>query len=413
MKKRVVITGMGAITPLGNTVDSFWNALCQGQSGVDTITRFDISEYTTKIAGCVKDFDPQDYIDKKEARRMDLYTQFAMAATNMAVKSAELNLDTIDKERFGVILGTGVGGIQTMENQKEILINKGPGRVSPFFIPMMIANIAAGHISIALGAKGVNYTVVTACASATSAISESFKAIQLGDADIILTGGSEAAVTPISLAGFASMKALSSRNDDPKGASRPFDSDRDGFVLGEGAGILILESYEHAIKRDAPILAEIVGYGVSADAYHITAPAPEGEGAARAMKMALDTAGVDAKEVDYINAHGTSTPYNDKYETMAIKSVFRDHAYKLAISSTKSMTGHLLGASGGIEAIATIKSLNEQFVHPTINYTTPDPECDLDYVPNIGREMEIEYAMSNSFGFGGQNACILFKRFVK
>lgn len=411
MNRRVVVTGMGVISPLGNTVLEFWESLCKGKSGIDTITRFDITDFPTKFAGCVDNFDPEDYMDKKDARRMDRYTHYAMAATRMAMQEANFDMKQIDKERLGVVLGTGVGGIETMEEQKEKLISRGPGRISPFFVPMMISNMAAGQIAIAIEAKGVNTTVVTACASATNAIGEAYRMIKDDRADVIVAGGSEAAVTPLALAGFCAMRALSTRNEDPKGASRPFDKDRDGFVMGEGAGILILEDYEHAIKRDANILAEVVGYGLTADAYHITAPAPEGEGAARAMALAIQDAGIEPNMIDYINAHGTSTPYNDEFETMAIKTVFGDHAYKLCISSTKSMTGHLLGASGGIEAVATVLSLVNQYVHPTINYETADPNCDLDYVPNNGRKTNIQYAISNSFGFGGQNASLLFKRF--
>lgn len=412
MKKRVVITGMGAITPLGNNIDTFWQNIREGKSGIDKITRFDSEAFTTQIAGEVRDFDPQDFMDKKDAKHMDRFTQYAVAASGMAIKHSGLDLKKVDVERFGVILGSGIGGIETLENQANILHTRGPGRVSPFFVPMMIGNMAAGQISIALGAKGMNSTIVTACASATNAIGEAFRAIRNGDADVIVTGGSEASITPLSLAGFCSMKALSTRNDDPKGASRPFDLDRDGFVMGEGAGLLIMESYEHAMNRGATILAEMAGYGLTADAYHITSPAPEGEGGARAMKQAIISAGISPNEIDYINAHGTSTYYNDKNETAAIKTIFGDYAREVAISSTKSMTGHLLGAGGGIEAIIMIKSIHDQFVPPTINYTTLDPECDLDYVPNVGRSARVNMALSNSFGFGGQNACIIIKKFV-
>lgn len=413
MPKRVVITVLGAITPLGNDVDTFWDSLKKGKNGIDIIDRFDVEKFTSKMAGLVRDFDPTDYIDRKEARRMDRFTQFAVAASRAAMENADLDSKKIDAERFGVIMGTGIGGLETLEHQTNILLTKGPNRVSPFFVPMMIANMAAGQVSIAVGAKGINTTVVTACASSTNAIGEAFKAIRFGDADVILTGGCEATITPLALAGFCSMKALSTRNEDPKTASRPFDAHRDGFVMGEGAGILIMESYDHAVKRGANILAEVVGYGSTADAYHITAPAPDGEGGARAMKEAIRYAGIEPTMIDYINAHGTSTPYNDKYETEAIKTVFGDHAYKLKISSTKSMTGHLLGAAGGIEAIAVVKMLQEQYIAPTINYTTPDPECDLDYVPNVGSKADIEFALSNSFGFGGQNASIILKRFTE
>ena len=412
MKKRVVITGMGAITPLGNNIDTFWQNIREGKSGIDKITRFDSEAFTTQIAGEVRDFDPQDFMDKKDAKHMDRFTQYAVAASGMAIKHSGLDLKKVDVERFGVILGSGIGGIETLENQANILHTRGPGRVSPFFVPMMIGNMAAGQISIALGAKGMNSTIVTACASATNAIGEAFRAIRNGDADVIVTGGSEASITPLSLAGFCSMKALSTRNDDPKEASRPFDLDRDGFVMGEGAGLLIMESYEHAMNRGATILAEMAGYGLTADAYHITSPAPEGEGGARAMKQAIISAGISPNEIDYINAHGTSTYYNDKNETAAIKTIFGDYAREVAISSTKSMTGHLLGAGGGVEAIIMIKSIHDQFVPPTINYTTLDPECDLDYVPNVGRSARVNMALSNSFGFGGQNACIIIKKFV-
>lgn len=411
MKKRVVVTGIGAITPIGIGKDAYWQALKLGKSGIDRISKFDPSDYDTQIAAEVKDFDPNQYIDKKEAKRMDRFTQFAVAASKMALEDAAIDTEKIDPYRFGVVLGSGIGGIETLEKEHEKLLTKGPGRVSPFFIPMMISNIGAGQVSMTFGAKGPNTTVVTACASSTNSIGEAFKIIQRGDGDIMITGGAEASITPLSIAGFCSMKAMSTRNDDPKGASRPFDKDRDGFVMGEGAGILILEELEHALKRGAHIYGEIVGYGMSADAYHITAPAPEGEGAARAMKNALIDAHIQPEAVDYINAHGTSTPYNDKFETMAIKSVFGEHAYRLAVSSTKSMTGHLLGAAGAIEAIACIMAINDHFLPPTINYTTPDPECDLDYVPNKGREREVNYALSNSLGFGGHNASILFKKY--
>lgn len=411
-KKRVVITGLGAITPIGTGLDEYWNALKEGKSGIDYITKFDASAYSTKIAGEVKDFDPVNYIDKKEAKRMDRFTQFAVAASSMALKDASLDISQEDRERVGVILGTGVGGIETLEEQFRIHYEKGPGKVSPFFVPMMIANMAAGQIAIVFGAKGINETTVSACASATNAIGDAFRFIQNGEADIIITGGTEAPITPTAFAGFCSMKAMSTHNENPKEASRPFDAERDGFIMSEGSGILILEELSHAIKRGARIYAEVVGYGLTADAYHITAPAPEGEGAARSMKNALNDAGISPEEVQYINAHGTSTDYNDKFETMAIKTVFKDHAYKLAISSTKSMTGHLLGAAGGIESIATVLSIYNSFVAPTINYKTPDPDCDLDYVPNIGRNLDITYAVKNNFGFGGQNATLVFKKYT-
>ncbi|MDK2990975.1 MAG: 3-oxoacyl-[acyl-carrier-protein] synthase [Clostridiales bacterium] len=412
MSNRVVITGMGAVTPLGIGKDIFWDNIKNGVSGIDKIQRFDASAFTTQIAGEVLDFKPEDYIDRKEAKRMDRFTQFAIASAAMAVNDAGINLDDMDKNRLGVVMGVGIGGIATFEEQHTLLNTKGPGRISPFFVPMIITNIAAGQIAIAYGAKGYNTTIVTACASATNAIGEAFRVIRDGYADVMFTGGAEAAVTPLALAGFCAMKALSTRNDDPKSASSPFDAKRDGFVMGEGAGVLMLESLDHAVKRGAHIYAEVVGYGVTCDAYHITAPAPEGEGGARAMSNALEDAGVKPDQVDYINAHGTSTPYNDKFETMAIKSVFGQHAYELAVSSTKSMTGHLLGATGAIEAIASAMAIQEGFIPPTINYEDPDPECDLDYVPNKGRAADIEYAMSNSFGFGGQNAVLLFRKYM-
>lgn len=411
MNKRVVVTGVGPITPVGTGKDTFWENIKAGKSGIDIIKRFDITDYPSKIGGEVKDFHPEDFMDKKEAKRMDRFTQFAIAASQLAVEDSQLDMDSVDKNRFGVILGSGIGGIETFEQQHSILEKKGPGRVSPFFVPMMISNIAAGYVSIKYGAKGYNATIVTACASATSALGVAFKAIQRGDVDVVIAGGSEASITPMAVAGFCAMKALSTRNDDPKGASRPFDAHRDGFVIGEGAGILILENMEHAIKRGARIYCEIIGYGATADAYHITAPAPEGEGGARAMKLAIEDGGIQPEMVDYINAHGTSTPYNDKFETMAIKTIFGEHAYNLAVSSTKSMIGHSLGAAGGMEAIVTVLSVYDGYLSPTINYTAKDEDCDLDYVPNTGRKADINYALSNSFGFGGQNATILFKKF--
>ncbi len=413
MKRRVVVTGIGAITPIGNGKEGYWSALKAGKPGIDKITKFDATDYTAQIAGEVKDFEPTDFIDKRDAKKMDRFSQFAIAATRMAIEDAKIELEKIDRTRFGVVIGSGVGGIETLEKEYEKLQSKGPNRVSPFFIPMMISNMSAGQISIIFGAKGPNTTVVTACASSTNAIGDAFKIIERGDADIMVTGGTEAAITKISIAGFCSMKALSVRNDEPSKASRPFDKDRDGFVMGEGAGILLLEDLEHAINRGAHIYAEVVGYGMSADAYHITAPAPEGEGAARAMKNAIYDANISPEQIDYINAHGTSTPYNDKFETMAIKNVFGDHAKKLAISSTKSMTGHLLGAAGGIEAIACCLAITENFVPPTINYMIPDPECDLDYVPNKGRHKEVKCALSNSLGFGGHNATIILKEYLE
>lgn len=410
-KKRVVVTGLGAITPIGIGTSEYWNALKEGKSGIDNITMFDASEFRTKIGGEVKNFDPVDYIDKKDAKRMDRFTQFAVAATGMALDDATLDISKEDSERVGVVMGTGVGGIETLEKQFHVFYDRGPGRVSPFFIPMMISNMAAGQIAIMYGVKGINETTVSACASGTNAIGAAYRFIQNGEADMIITGGAEAAITPMSFAGFCSMKAMSTKNEVPSEASRPFDAQRDGFIMGEGSGILILEELSHALKRGARIYAELVGYGLTADAYHITAPAPDGEGAARAMHNAINDAGISPDDVQYINAHGTSTELNDKYETMAIKTVFKDHAYKLAVSSTKSMTGHLLGGAGGIESIATVLSIYNDFATPTINLKTPDPDCDLDYVPNTGRKLDINYALKNTFGFGGQNATLAFKKY--
>jgi 3-oxoacyl-[acyl-carrier-protein] synthase II len=410
-KRRVVITGIGVISPIGIGKENFFQSLKEGKCGVDYITRFDTTDFDTKIAAEIKDFDPTEYIDKKECRRMDRFTQYAVAASKMAVSDAALDINAIDNDMFGVCIGSGIGGMETLEAQHDILREKGPGRVSPFMVPMMISNIASGNISIALNAKGPNSTVVTACASATNAIGEAFVTIQRGAADIMVTGGTEASITPLAFAGFCSMKALSTRNDDPKTASRPFDKDRDGFVMGEGAGMLIVEELEHAQKRGARIYGEVVGYGASGDAYHITAPSPDAQGAYRAMLMAVKDAGIEATEIDYINAHGTSTGLNDKLETLAIKKLLGDDAKKVAISSTKSMTGHLLGAAGAIEAIACLMAINEGIIPPTINYTTPDEECDLDYVPNKARNREVKFAMSNSLGFGGHNATIMLKKF--
>lgn len=410
MKRRVVITGMGVVSSLGIGVDKFWNSIKEGKSGISSVKRFDVSNMPTKVAAEINDFEPTDYLDKKEAKRMDRYTQFAMVAAKLAVETSGIDLEKVDKYRFGVIVGSGIGGIETLENQHEVLMNKGAGRVSPFFIPMMIANMASGRIAIQYGAKGFNECVVTACATSTNAIGDAFKVIQRGDADIMLTGGAEASITPMSFAGFCSMKAMAT-TEDPAVACRPFDAERNGFVMAEGAGILMIEEYEHAVKRGADIIAEIVGYACTNDAYDIVAPAPEGEGGARCMKLAVNDAGIKPEEVDYINAHGTSTDYNDKFETAAIKTVFGDHARKLAVSSTKSMTGHLLGGAGGVEAIITALSLKEGFIPATINYKTPDPECDLDYVPCEGRKADIKYALSNSLGFGGHNATIVLKKY--
>ncbi|MGI6224702.1 MAG: beta-ketoacyl-ACP synthase II [Peptococcales bacterium] len=409
--RRVVITGLGIISPVGTGVEKFWQNLLAGQSGIGPITRFDASELPTQIAGEVKDFQVETYIEKKEARRMDIFTQYAVAAAKMAVEDSGMDLKQVDLNRVGVILGSGIGGIGTMEEQHQVLMAKGINRVSPFMVPMMIVNMAAGQISIHLGAKGPNITVVSACASGTNAVGDAFKLIERGDADVAISGGTEASITPLSFAGFCSMKALSTRNDEPTKASRPFDKDRDGFVMGEGSAILVLESLEHARKRGAHIYAEVLGYGSTADAHHITAPAPEGEGAARAMWMAINDAGLKPEQIDYINAHGTSTELNDKFETLAIKQVFGEGAGKLLVSSTKSMTGHLLGAAGALELAATALALRDGQIPPTINYENADPECDLDYVPNVKREKAIKYALSNSLGFGGHNATVILGKY--
>lgn len=411
MGKRAVITGMGCVTPVGNDLNTFWENIKNGQCGIDEITRFDTENFEVKLAAEVKDFDPSLYMDKKEARRMDLYSQYAVAASKMAVDDAKLDIESIDKERFGVIVGSGIGGIGTIEKEHEKMLAKGPKRVSPLLIPMIIGNMAAGNIAIQFGAKGICSTVVTACATGSHAIGEAFNTIQRGRADVIIAGGAEASITPLSVAGFMTLQALSTARD-KKRASIPFDAERNGFVMGEGAGILILESLDHAIKRGAKIYAEIVGYGATCDAYHITSPDPEGHGAARAMIEAMNEAGVKPEEVAYINAHGTSTPLNDKFETAAIKLAFGEAAKNVAISSTKSMTGHLLGAAGAIEGIVCIKAIEEGFIPPTIGYEKLDPECDLDYVPNAGRKQELNYALSNSLGFGGHNASLLFKKYV-
>ncbi|KUO59501.1 MAG: beta-ketoacyl-[acyl-carrier-protein] synthase II [Gracilibacter sp. BRH_c7a] len=409
MKNRVVVTGMGAVTPIGNNTADFWQGIKEGKCGIDTITAFDITDFKSTLAAEVKGFKPEDYMDKKEAKRMDRYSQFGIAAAEEAYKDAGLETAAFDRDRFGVIVGSGIGGLLTIEDQHSRLLEKGPGRVSPFFIPMAISNMAAGNIAIKLNARGFCTSIVTACATATHAIGESFQKIRSGEADIIITGGAEAPITPLAVAGFTSMTALSSSSN-PARASIPFDKERDGFVMGEGAGIIVLESLEHALKRNAKIYAEVVGYGATCDAYHMTAPAPSGEGGARAMQMALDDAGISPDQAPYVNAHGTSTPYNDKYETEAIKTVFGDMAYKIPVSSTKSMTGHLLGAAGGVETIICVKAVEEDFVPPTIGYRVPDEECDLDYIPNTGRTHPLNYAMSNSLGFGGHNATILVKK---
>ncbi|WP_126426256.1 beta-ketoacyl-ACP synthase II [Brevibacillus marinus] len=412
MRRRVVITGAGVISPIGNDVTTFWNNLLAGKSGIGRVTSFDVSDYPTQIAGEVKDFNAEAFMDKKEIRRTDRFVQFAVAAAKMAVQDAGLEIGEHNAHRVGVYIGSGIGGLATWEEQHTALMEKGPRRVSPFFIPMMIANMATGQVSIELGAKGPASSAITACATSTNTIGDAFKLVQYGKADVMVTGGAEATIRPLAFAGFCSAKAMSTRNEEPEKASRPFDRDRDGFVMGEGAGVVVLEELEHAKRRGAPIIAEVIGYGMSADAYHITAPSPGGEGAARCMQDALDDAGIAPTQVGYINAHGTSTPAGDIAETMAIKTVFGEHAYRLAVSSTKSMTGHLLGATGGIEAIATALALREQILPPTINLENPDPECDLDYVPNEARRADIEVALSNTFGFGGHNATIVLKRYT-
>ena len=409
--RRVVITGLGAVTPIGNDVKSFWEGIREGRNGIDTVTMFDASDLKTQIAGEVKNFDPTEFIDKKEARKMDRFTQFAMVAASEAVKDSGLDMEKEDAWRVGVITGSGIGGIRTLEEQHTNLAEKGPGRISPFFIPMMIGNIAPAQIAIKFGAKGINENIVTACASGTNAIGDAFRHIQYGANDVIIAGGCEAACTRLAFAGFCNMKAMSTRNDDPAHASRPFDADRDGFVLSEGAGFVVLEELEHAKKRGAKIYAELAGYGATDDAYHITSPVPGGEGGAKAMELAIKDAGLTPEDITYINAHGTSTKYNDHFETDAIKKVFGDAAKGVAVSSTKSMTGHLLGAAGGVETIVCALAIKDGYIPATINYETPDPDCDLDIVPNKGREQEVKAAMSNSLGFGGHNASVVLKKY--
>jgi len=409
--RRVVVTGVGVVSPIGIGVDRFWKALVSGTSGVRRITTFDPTDHECQIAAEVKDFDPLQWIEKKEVRKMDLFTQYAVAAAMMAVENSQLKVTDERPDRIGVLVGTGMGGIPMLVEQHRILLEKGPDRVSPFFIPGIITNMASGRISMQVGAKGPNSCVSTACATGNHAIGDSFRIIQRGEADIMLAGGTEAVIAPLCVAGFSSCKALSTRNDEPERASRPFDKERDGFVMGEGAAVLILEALDHALDRGATIYAEVIGYAMSADAYHVTAPAPGGEGAAQSMRGALRDAGLAPEAVDYINAHGTSTPYNDANETLAIKTVFGEHAYRLAVSSIKSMIGHTLGAAGAIEAGATVLSLTHGILPPTINYEYPDPDCDLDYVPNKAREVPIRVALNNSFGFGGTNATTAFRRY--
>ena len=410
--KRVVVTGIGAVTPIGNDAKTFWENIRNGVCGIGQVTHFDTEGFKTTIAGEIRDFDITSYVERKDARKMDLFTQYAIAAADQAFHDANIDMSKEDAWRVGVITGSGIGGISTFEEQHSNLVNKGPGRVSPFFIPMMIGNIAPAYIAMRFKARGVNENIVTACASSTHAIGEALRHIQYGDSDIILAGGCEATVSPTAFAGFCSMKAMSTRNDDPLHASRPFDADRDGFVLSEGAGFVVLEELEHAKARGAHILCELVGYGATDDAYHITSPIPGGEGGAKAMELAIKDAGITPADITYINAHGTSTKYNDQFETEAIKSVFGEAAKKVAVSSTKSMTGHMLGAAGAVEAIICAKAIEEGYIPATINYETPDPDCDLDIVPNVGREQEVTYAMSNSLGFGGHNATIVLKKYV-
>jgi 3-oxoacyl-[acyl-carrier-protein] synthase II len=413
LSRRVVVTGVGLVSPLGIGTEANWTALCAGHNGIGPITRFDASQYSARIAGEVKGFDPLQFIEKKDVKKMDVFIQLAIAASQFAVDDAKLAVTADIATRVGVFIASGIGGFSTIEREHRALLEGGPRRISPFFIPAAIINLAAGQVSIRFGAKGPNSATCTACSASAHAIGDALEIIRRGRADIMIAGGSEAAITPMGVGGFAAMRALSTRNDDPAHASRPFDLNRDGFIMGEGAGVVILEALEVAIRRGAPIYAELVGYGMSADAFHITAPSEDGDGGMRVMTSALDDAGVRPEAVDYVNAHGTSTPYNDKLETLAIKRLFGEHASKLAISSTKSMTGHLLGAAGGLEAGITVLAIKHQLAPPTINYETPDPECDLDYVPNIARAMKIEHALSNSFGFGGTNGALLFKRYDK
>lgn len=409
--RRVVVTGLGLITPLGNNVRTNWENLLAGRSGIRAIARFDAAQLPVRIAGEVRDFDPLRYIEKRDVKKMDAFIQYAIAAAQMAVDDARLVVDAGNAERIGVLVGVGIGGIATLEEGEQSFLKSGTRRLSPFMVPRLIANMAPGQIAIRFGAKGVNYAVASACASGGHAIGEAYRLIRFGYQDAMLAGGAEAAVTPLSIAGFSVMRALSARNDEPERASRPFDSERDGFVMAEGAGILVLEESERAIKRGARIYAEIIGYGANSDAYHITTPAPDGEGAARCLRLTLDDAGIEPGEVDYINAHGTSTPYNDVNETQAIKRVFGEHARRFAVSSTKSMTGHLLGAAGAVEAAYAVLTAYHGVIPPTINYEHPDPECDLDYVPNVARSAAVRVVLSNSFGFGGTNACLALRRF--
>ena len=412
MSRRVVVTGVGLLSPLGIGTEETWQNIRQGRNGISRIEQFDATEFACRIAGEVKNFEPNQYIERKEIKKMGRFIQFGIAATEFALAQSGLRIDAHNAERVGVYIGSGIGGFEVIEREHKTLLEKGPSRISPFFIPATIINLASGYVSIRTGAKGPNSATATACTSSAHSIGDSFKIIQRGDADVMICGGAEAAVTPMSIGGFAAMRALSQRNDEPEKASRPWDAQRDGFVVGEGSGMLILEELEQARHRGAAILAEIVGYGMSSDAHHITSPPEDGDGAFRVMQRALADASIEAPQIDYINAHGTSTEVGDKIETRAIKRAFCEHAYKLTVSSTKSMTGHLLGGAGGLEAGITVLALRDQIAPPTINHEFPDPECDLDYVPNHARQMKIEYALSNSFGFGGTNGCLIFKRFT-
>jgi 3-oxoacyl-[acyl-carrier-protein] synthase II len=411
LRRRVVVTGVGLVIPTGIGTETAWKNICEGKSGIGFLTRFDPNGFETKIAGEVKGFNPEVYIEKKEIKKMDLFIQYALAATGEALEDAQLKITPENCDRIGVIVGTGLGGLPTLEKYHQILLEKGPSRISPFFIPMLIANLASGQIAIRFGVKGPNTCIVTACATGAHCIGDAFRAIVYGDAEAIIAGGTEANISPLSIAGFNAMKALSTRNEEPEKACRPFEKNRDGFVVAEGAGILILEELEFALKRGAKIYGELIGYGYTGDAYHITAPSPEGEGAARCMRMAIKDAGLRPEDIDYINAHGTSTPLNDLTETQAIKTVFGEHAKKVAISATKSMTGHLLGAAGSTEAIFSLLAIRDGIIPPTINYDVPDPECDLDYVPNVARRQTLTVVMSNAFGFGGTNATLVLRKF--
>ena len=411
MARRVVVTGLGMVSPLGVGVEESWQAACSGVSGIGPVTKFDASAFPSRIAGEVKNFNALDFMDKQHVRRLDTFIHYAVAGARMAVEDSGLVINSVNRDRVGCVTGTGIGGLPMIEHYHKVLLNNGPRRISPFFIPGIIANMVPGQLAIEFGARGPNISITTACAAGSHAVGEAFRFIREGVADAMITGGAEAVITPLAFGGFCAMKSLSTRNDEPQKASRPFEMNRDGFIMGEGAGILIFEELNHALERGADIYAEIVGYGLSGDAYHVSAPDPEGAGAVNCMKMALDYGNLRPEDVDYINAHGTSTKLNDLSETMAIKTVFGDHAYKLAISSTKSMTGHLLGGSGGVEAVFTVLAIKHGIIPPTVNYETPDPECDLDYVPNTARKMDVKVALSNSFGFGGTNASLVFRKY--